>query len=167
MTKINKFTRDNLNQQGFGQLDDEMKSRYVIPLRFSPIVGTLLVIVGLALKSPIWIGSMALIALSGVLFPRGMVIDVIYNLGVGKLFHAPVLPPTPKPRQFSYLLSTILLTASALSYHYSLTLLGLILGGIVVTGGAILSASLWCLGSWFLQVVLQACSIKETLKGRI
>lgn len=163
MTKINKFTRDNLNQQGFGKLDGEMKSRYVIALRFSPAVGTLLVIIGLALKSPIWIGSMALVALSGVLFPRGMVIDVIYNLGIRKLFHAPALPSTPKPRRFSYLLSTTLLTASALSYHYRLTLLGLILGGIVVIGGTILSASLWCLGSWLLQVVLQGCSDRETL----
>jgi hypothetical protein len=82
-----------------------------------------------------------------------MQIDLIYNFGVRHLFHAPPLPPTPKPRQFSYLISTLFLTGSALSFYYGLPGLGLILGGLVCLAGAVLTTSLWCLGSWFYKLI--------------
>ena len=153
MERLNAFTKNSLNKQGFGKLDDEAKSRYALPLRFSPAVGTILIVIGLALQSPIWLGSMALVALSGALFPNGMLIDLVYNLGVRHLFHAPLLPPTPKPRRFSYLLSTVFLAGSALSFYYGLSVLGFILGGMVIIGGTILTTTLWCLGSWWYRLI--------------
>jgi hypothetical protein len=96
---------------------------------------------------------MALVALSGALLPNGMVIDLVYNLGVRHLFHAPPLPPTPKPRQFSYLLSTALLASSAVSFSYGLSVLGFVLGGLVAAGGTILTTTLWCLGSWWYRMI--------------
>lgn len=152
MARLSAFTKTNLNKQGFGKLAEEAKSRYALPLRFTPGVGTTLIVIGLALQSPIWLGSMALVALSGALLPSGMLIDLVYNLGVRHLFRAPPLPPTPKPRQFSYLLSTVLLTGSALSFYYGLSVLGFILGGMVVIGGTILTTTLWCLGSWYYRL---------------
>jgi hypothetical protein len=153
MARLGAFTKTNLNKQGFGKLDDEAKTRFILPLRFTPGVATVLIVIGLVLQSPIWLGSMALVALSGALLPSGMLIDLVYNLGVRHLFHAPPLPPTPKPRQFSYLLSTVLLTGSALSFYYGLSVLGFILGGQVVIGGAILTTTLWCLGSWYYELI--------------
>ena len=153
MARLSVFTKNNLNKQGFGKLDDVAKSSYALPLRFTPGVGTILIVIGLALRSPIWLGSMALVTLSGALQPSGMLIDLVYNLGVRRLFRAPSLPPTPKPRQFSYLLSTVLLAGSALSFYYGLSVLGFILGGMVVIGGTILTATLWCLGSWFYTLI--------------
>jgi len=147
MIRLSAFTKNNLNKQGFGKLDDDAKSRYALPLRFTPAVGTSLTVIGLVLQSPIWLGAMALVAFSGALLPSGMLIDLVYNLGVRHLFRAPPLPSTPKPRQFSYLLSTVLLAGSALSFYYGLSLLGFILGGMVVIGGTILTTTLWCLGS--------------------
>ena len=153
MARLSVFTKTNLNKQGFGKLDDEAKSRYVLPLRFTPGVGTTLIVIGLALQSPIWLGSMALIAFSGALFPSGMLIDLVYNLGVRHLFGVPPLPPTPKPRQFSYLISTVFLAGSALSFYYGLSVWGFILGGMVVIGGTILTTTLWCLGSWCYRLI--------------
>jgi len=153
VARLSVFTKTNLNKQGFGKLDDEAKSRYVLPLRFTPGVGTTLIVIGLALQSPIWLGSMALIAFSGVLFPSAMLIDLVYNLGVCHLFGVPPLPPTPKPRQFSYLISTVFLAGSALSFYYGLSVLGFILGGMVVIGGTILTTTLWCLGSWCYRLI--------------
>ncbi|MBW0112439.1 DUF4395 family protein, partial [Pseudonocardia sp. KRD-182] len=147
------FTDTNLNRQGFEGLDAKAKSRYALPLRFTPGVGTTLIVIGLALQSPVWLGAMALVALSGALLPSGMLIDLAYNFGVRHLFGAPALPPTPKPRQFSYLLSTILLAGSAASMNYELTVLGFILGGMVVVGGTILTTTLWCLGSWYYRMI--------------
>ncbi|MBE3067234.1 MAG: DUF4395 family protein [Chloroflexi bacterium] len=155
MAKLSAFSKNNLNKQGFGKLDDEAKSRYALPLRFTPAVGTTLIMIGLVLQSPIWLGSMALVTLSGALFPSGMLIDLVYNLGVRHLFHAPPLPSTPKPRRFSYLLSTVLLAGSALSFFFGLSVLGFILGGMVVIGGTILTTSLWCLGSWYYRLIFR------------
>jgi len=154
-SKLNAFTKNNLNKQGFGKLDDAAKSRYALPLRFTPGVATALIVIGLVLQSPVWLGAIALVALSGALLPNGMLIDLVYNLGVRHLFRAPPLPPTPKPRQFSYLLSTVLLTGSALSFYYRLAVLGFILGGIVVIGATILTTTLWCLGSWYYRLIFR------------
>src|SRR5450759_3692193 len=121
MARLSAFTESNLDNQGFGKLDEDTKSRVALPLRFTPAVATTLIVIGLVLQSPIWLGSMALVAFSGALLPRGMVIDLVYNLGVRHLFSAPPLPSTPKPRQFSYLLSAILLSGSALSFYYGIS----------------------------------------------
>jgi hypothetical protein len=153
MAGLNAFTKNNLNKQGFGKLDDEAKARYALSLRFTPALGTILIVIGLILQSPIWLGGMALVALSGALFPNGMLIDLLYNLAVRHVFHVPALPSTPKPRRFSYLLSTTFLAGSALSFYYGLSVLGFILGGMVVIGGTILTTTLWCLGSWWYRLI--------------
>ena len=152
MARLPDSTKVNLDNQGFCGLDDEMKSRYALPLRFTPAVATILVVVGLVLQSPILLGSMALVALSGVLFPSGMVLDLVYNLGVRHVFGAPALPPTPTPRRFSYGISTVWLAGSAASFYYGLPLLGLLLGATVAIGGTILTITLWCLGSWIYRL---------------
>ncbi len=152
MARLNAFTKNNLTKQGFGKLDDVAKSRYALPLRFTPVVGTTLIVIGLVLQSPIWLGVMAIVTLSGALLPNAMLIDLVYNLGVRHLFRAPPLPPTPKPRQFSYVLSTVWLAGSALSFYYGLPVLGFVLGGMVVIGATILSTTLWCLGSWYYRL---------------
>ena len=148
MTRLGAITRTNLIKQGFGTLDDDAKARFAWPLRFTPAVATALILIGLALQSPRWLGAMSFVAFTGAALPKGMLVDLIYNLGVRHLFRAPALPASPKPRQFSYLISSLLLAISALSFYYGFTMAGLILGGIVVIGSTILTVSLWCLGSW-------------------
>ena len=145
---LTEFTNTNLNKQGFGNLTDDAKLRLRWPLRFTPALSIGLVAIGLALRSPVWLGSMALVALSGALFPGGMLIDLLYSLGFRKLISSPPLPRTPKPRRFSYLLSFLLLATSAFAFAHGSPALGFVLGGSVVVGGAILTSSLWCLGSW-------------------
>ena len=157
MARLSAFAETNLNSQGFEKLDKDAKARIALPLRFTPAVGTTLIVIGLILQSPMWLGSMALVALSGALLPDAMIIDLVYNLGVRHLFRAPPLPSTPKPRQFSYLLSTVLLSGSAVSFHYGLSVLGLVLGGLVVAGATILTTTLWCLGSWWYRMIFRSC----------
>ncbi|WP_166788239.1 DUF4395 family protein [Cryobacterium glaciale] len=152
MAALSGFTKTNLDKQGFGGLDDEAKSCFARPLRFTPAVGTVLIVVGLALQSPIFLGVGAIVPLTGALFPRGMILDLVYNLGVRHIFGAPALPPTPSPRRFSYLLSTVLIAGSAVSFFYGLSALGFVLGGMVALGGTILTTTHWCLGSWFYRL---------------
>lgn len=153
MARLPVRTLDNLNKQGFCDLDEEAKSRYSLPLRFTPGVATTLIVIGLILRSPVWLGAMALVALSGALFPSGMLFDVVYNLGIRHFFRAQPLPPTPKPRRFSYGVSAVWLTGSAVSFHYGLPALGFVLGGTVAIGGTILTTTLWCLGSWVYRLL--------------
>ena len=160
MARLSAFTQTNLDNQGFGKLDEDTKSRVALPLRFTPAVATTLIVIGLVLQSPIWLGSMALVAFNGALLPSGMIIDLVYNFGVRHLFRAPPLPSTPKPRQFSYLLSTVLLAGSAVSFYDGLSVWGFILGGLVVAGGTILTTTLWCLGSWWYRMVFRNATAK-------
>ena len=152
VARLGSFTTGNLNKQGFSKLDDAAKSRYALALRFTPGVSAILIVTGLALQSPAVIGSMAMVALSGVIFPNGMLMDLVYNLAVRHLFRAPPLPPTPKPRQFSYGMSAVLLAGSTLSFYFGLPVPGIILGGLVVVGATILTTTLWCLGSWYYRL---------------
>lgn len=152
MAALSDLTKNNLDKQGFGNLNEDAKSCYAWPLRFSPGVGTVLIVVGLTLQSPTFLGIGAIVPFSGALFPRGMILDLVYNLGLRHLFHGPVLPPTPTPRRFSYLLSTVLIAGSALSFHYGVSTLGFILGGAVAVGGTILTTTHWCLGSWIYRL---------------
>ncbi|PFG44996.1 uncharacterized protein DUF4395 [Georgenia soli] len=156
MATLSVFTDHNLNGQGFGYLDREAKARIALPLRFTPAVCAVLVAIGLALQSPVWLGVLVPIGLSGALFPRAMVTDVVYNYGVRHLIGAPPLPPTPKPRQFSYVLSTSLVAGAALSFQFGLPVLGYLLGGFVLVGASILTTTLWCLGSWIYRMVFGA-----------
>ncbi|WP_418606199.1 DUF4395 family protein [Georgenia sp. SUBG003] len=153
MATVSAFTDRNLNGQGFGYLDQEAKARYALPLRFTPAVCVILITIGLILQSPAWLAWLVPIGLSGALFPRGMMVDVVYNFGVRHLFHAPKLPPTPDPRRFSYLISTSLTAGAALSFQYGLPVLGFVLGGAVIVGATILATTLWCLGSWIYRML--------------
>ena len=80
MTSCSAATGANLDMQGFGGLDADAKSRYALPLRFTPGVATIFVAVGLVLRSPLLLGSMAFVALSGALIPRGMLIDLALRI---------------------------------------------------------------------------------------
>lgn len=148
MKYIGAFTRHNLDEQGFVDLDDAGKVRYRWALRFTPGVCVGLIALGLATQSSALLGAMALVGLSGVLLPKAMVVDLLYNLGVRHLFGAPPLPPTPTPRRFSYGISAVFLTGSALSFSSGLPVLGFVLGGVVCVAGTVLTTTLWCLGSW-------------------
>jgi hypothetical protein len=153
MARIGFFTSHNLDQQGFGNLSEAAKARQAWPLRFTPAVCITVVAVGLALQSPVMVGAVALVGVTGVLFPNGMVVDLLYNAVVRHLVGAPRLPPTPRPRRFSYLISTVLLTGSAVALQLGWTGLGVVLGGTVVVAGAVLTTTLWCLGSWIFRTL--------------
>ena len=162
MVRLGASLETNLNSQGFEDLDAEEKSCLAMPLRFTPAVGTVLIVIGLFSQSAIWIGIMALVALSGIIWPRGMVLDLVYNFVVRRPFRTPPLPPTPTPRRFSYLLSTTMLAISAFFLYIGEPLFGFIFGGLVAMGGSSLTGSLWCLGSWIYRLFVGSRKVRES-----
>jgi len=163
---IQAVTLRNLDKQGFEGLDNAAKSRQAWPLRFTPAVGVTLIVVGLALQSPWWLAGMALVALSGALLPGGMLIDTLYNIGVRHLFRAPPLPPTPRPRQFSYLISTVLLSASAVLFYAGFPVLGSVAGGLVAVAGAVLATTHWCLGSFCYRLIFRVRMLRPKARPK-
>lgn len=148
MTTITAYMERNLTEQGFGGLDESARSDCVLTLRFTPAISVTLIAIGLGLQSPTFLAAIAIVALGGALFPRAMLFDLFYNSVVRRLFDSPALPPTPRPRQFSYLISTVLLSSSAISFHHGYPVLGFLFGGTVFVAGAVLAVSLFCFGSW-------------------
>ncbi|MCZ3386636.1 MAG: hypothetical protein LH630_06655 [Actinomycetia bacterium] len=55
MAPLSAFEKANLDRQGFDCLDDEAKRIYALPLRFTPVVGTACIIIGLILQSSLWL----------------------------------------------------------------------------------------------------------------
>ena len=164
MTNISTYTRHNLSKQGFRNLDDTDFVNFKWSLRFTPGVSILLIAIGLRLQSPFLLGSVALFAFIGTVFPKAMPIDVLYNFGVRYLLRVPPLPPSPKPRQFSYLLSGLFLTGSAVSFYVGKTWLGFVFGGSVLVAGTVLVTTLWCLGSWYYNFIFRNKHV-DTLKS--
>lgn len=157
---LSEFTRGNLDAQGFDFLDDRAKKRVVWSLRFTPTVSIGLIAVGLALRSPAMLGTMAAVGAAGAVFPQWMPFDVAYNAGVRHLFHAQPLPPTPTPRRFSYGISAALLAGSAGAFAAGKPGVGLVLGGAVVLAGAVLATTLWCLGSWLYSLAFGIVTVR-------
>ncbi len=153
MAQISAFTRSCLNMQGYVQLDDDAQSRYALALRFSPAVCTAVIVVGLVLQSPIWLGVMAVGAIIGAILPRGHPVDFLYNFGVRYLFGAPPLPPNPKPRRFACVVTTLLLIGSALSFQYGLPVLAFVLGGSLSVVLLINTLTNWCLAGWMYGLI--------------
>ncbi len=153
MAQISAFTMSCLNMQGYVQLDDETKSRYALSLRFTPAVCTALIVVGLLLQSPIWLGVMAVVAIIGAILPSGHPVDLIYNFGVRYLFGAPPLPPNPKPRRFACVVTTLFLIGSALSFQYGLPVLGFVLGGSLSAVLLVNALTNWCLAGWMYGLI--------------
>lgn len=87
-------------RKDLGGLDEEAKARYAWSLRFTPAVAISLVVIKLFLQLPIWLAAMALVALTGALWPDRMLIDLVYNHGVRHIFHAAPLHPPPSHVSF-------------------------------------------------------------------
>ncbi len=153
MAQLSAFTRSCLNMQGYVHLDDETKSHYALALRFSPAVCTTLIIVGVVLQSPIWLGVMAVVAIIAAILPRGHPVDLIYNFGVRHFFGAPPLPPNPKPRRFACVVTTLLLISSALSFQYGLPVLAFVLGGFLSAVLLVNTLTNWCLAGWMYGLI--------------
>jgi hypothetical protein len=97
---------------------------------------------------------MMVVAVTGVLFPRGMVIDVLYNK-VARLVGARSFPATPSPRRFSYSMSAVLLGVAGMGFFTGNNVVGWVAGGLVVVGGIVLATSLFCTGSWIYSLLLK------------
>jgi hypothetical protein len=137
--------RTNLTTQGYCLPDDERR-KLALGLRFSTGLCLTLVVVALALESPVLV-----FALSGIGVIAGFTarhpFDYVWNHAVRHLGGGPALPPNPARRRHAFKIATAWLLVVATLLATGGTTVALVLGGLLVAACAIVTAANLCLPS--------------------
>ena len=139
------WMRGNLTTQGFC-LSDLERRQLAVGLRFSTGLCLSLVVVALAIQSPIMV-----FALSGIgvvaSFATRHPFDHIWNHGARHLVGAPVLPPNPRRRRDAFKVATVWLALVGTLLAAGALTAALVLGGMLVAACATVTATNLCLPS--------------------
>jgi hypothetical protein len=139
------WMRGNLATQGYC-LDGDSRRQLWLGLRFSTAVCLPLVVLALVLES-----SVMAFALSAVAFVAGFTsrhpFDYIWNHGVRHVAGAPALPANPPRRRHAFKLGTAWLLAVAALLAIGATTAALVLGGLLLTSCAVVTAINFCVPS--------------------
>jgi hypothetical protein len=137
--------RSNLTTQGYCLSDDERRDLW-LGLRLSTGLCLTLVIVALALDSPVMV-----FALSGIGVIAGFTarhpFDHLWNHGVRHLVGGPPLPPNPRRRRHAFKVATAWLVVVGALLAAGATIVALVLGGLLVAACATVTATNLCLPS--------------------
>jgi hypothetical protein len=139
------WMRSNLTTQGYC-LSDTERRQLSVGLRFSTGLCLTLVLVALALESPVMV-----FALSGVGVIAGFSarhpFDHLWNHGVRHVVGGPPLPPSPTRRRYAFKIATAWLIVVGALLAASATIFALVLGGLLVAACATVTATNLCLPS--------------------
>jgi hypothetical protein len=135
------WMRSNLTTQGYC-LSDAARRELSLALRFSTGLCLTLVLVALALQSPVMV-----FALSGIGLVAGFSarhpFDHLWNRVVRHVVGGPALPPNPARRRHAFKLATVWLATVGVLLSAGATTAGLLLGGLLVAAcGAVTVANL-------------------------
>ena len=137
--------RSNLTTQGYCLSDAERRELW-LGLRFSTGLCLTLVVVALALRSPVMV-----FALSGVGVIAGFSarhpFDHLWNHGVRHLVGGPPLPPNPARRRHAFKLATAWLLVVGTLLSAGATVVALVLGGLLVAACATVTTANLCIPS--------------------
>jgi hypothetical protein len=139
------WMRSNLTTQGYCLSDAEHRE-LSLALRFSTGLCLTLVIVALALQSPVMV-----FALSGIGVIAGFSarhpFDHVWNRLVRHVVGGPMLPPNPTRRRHAFKLATVWLVAVGGLLSAGATTAGLLLGGLLVAACSAVTAANLCIPS--------------------
>jgi uncharacterized membrane protein len=137
--------RSNLSTQGYC-LSDAERRELSVGLRFSTGLCLALVIVALALESPVMVFALSVI---GVIagFSARHPFDHLWNYGVRHLVGGPPLPPNPTRRRHAFKVATAWLVVVGGLLAAGATIVALALGGLLVAACATVTATNLCLPS--------------------
>jgi hypothetical protein len=143
--------RENIQAQGFCDLDDETCAQINYPLRLSPAICMVWPAVGTALASPIILWTLASFAALGAIL-RGHPFDVLYNYGLRHLFGTPVLPRYGARRRFACALATIMIVAAAWGFQAGMPLVGYSFGWALVAAAFVNVSTGFCIPSFMVRL---------------
>ena len=139
------WMRSNLTTQGYC-LSESERRELAVGLRFSTGLCLTLVVVALALSSPVMVFVLAGI---GVIagFRARHPFDYLWNHAVRHLVRRPALPPNPTRRRHAFKVATAWLVAVGALLAAGLTTAALVLGGVLVAACTMVTATNLCLPS--------------------
>ena len=145
MRSAGTWMRANLTTQGYC-LSDAERRELAVGLRFSTGLCLTLVVVALALTSPVMI-----FVLSGIGVIAGFSarhpFDHIWNHAARHIVGGPSLPPNPARRRDAFKVATVWLLVVGTLLAAGATTAGVILGGMLVAACAVVTATNLCLPS--------------------
>lgn len=143
---VNPVLRNRLETQGFCDLDDATLEEVGPWLRWSPVLCTLVMTVGVLLQSPRLLWGLAAIAFLGVLLPFHP-FDLLYNHGLRHLTGTRPLPHQGPQRRFACGIATVWLLATGWAFHAGASTLGYALGVLLILVAALVSITNICIPS--------------------
>jgi hypothetical protein len=138
--------RRRLEAQGFCNLDDATLSELAPWLRWSPALCTLVMIVAVALRSPLLLWTLGGIAALGAVLPFHP-FDLLYNHGMRHLTHTRPFPPNGPQRRFACGMAAAWLGATGYAFSSGFVTLGLVLGIALILVAALVSITHFCIPS--------------------
>jgi hypothetical protein len=135
-----------LEAQGFLGLDDATLTELGPWLRWSPVICTIVMTVGVILQSPAILWGLAAIAFVGALLPFHP-FDVIYNYGVRHLTGTRAFPHHGPQRRFACGLASAWLVATGLAFNSGQTTLAFVLSLSLIAVAALVSLTHFCIPS--------------------
>ncbi len=139
------WMRSNLSTQGYC-LSDAERRELSVGLRFSTGLCLTLVIVALALESPVMVFALSVIGMIAG-FSAHHPFDHLWNYGVRHLVGGPPLPPNPTRRRHAFKVATAWLVVVGGLLAAGATIVALALGGLLVAACATVTATNLCLPS--------------------
>ena len=143
---INPVTRHRLEEQGFCGLDDATLAEVGPWLRWSPVLCTFFMILGVSLQSPVVLWLLASMAFLGAFLPFHP-FDLLYNHGVRHLAGTRPFPHNGPQRKFACGLASAWLVATGWAFHVGASTLGFSLGIPLVLVAALVSVTNICIPS--------------------
>jgi hypothetical protein len=139
------WMRENLTTQGYCLTDAERR-QLAVGLRFSTGLCLSLVVVALALQSPVMVFVLTGIGLVAS-FAAHHPFDHLWNHGVRHLVGGPVLPANPRRRRDAFKVATVWLAIVGTLFAAGAATVALVLGGMLVAACATVTATNLCLPS--------------------
>ena len=138
--------RSRLEAQGFCGLDDATLQEVGPWLRWSPVLCTLVMVIGVAFKSPLVLWALATAAFFGTLLPFHP-FDVLYNYGVRHLTGTRAFPHHGPQRRFACGIATVWLIGTGWAFHAGATTLAYALGVPLILVAGLVSVTHICIPS--------------------
>jgi hypothetical protein len=144
--------RRRLEAQGFCGINDATLQQLAPWLRWSPAIGTLRMIIGVALQSPVVLWALAATTLVGAFLPSHP-FDLLYNYGVRHLTRTPPLPKQGPQRRFASGHATMWLIATGWAFHIGSATVGFALGIRSIVVAALVSTTHFCIPSLIFNTI--------------
>lgn len=151
---VNPVTRQRLEAQGFCGLDDATLAEVGPWLRWSPVLCTVVMILGVSLQSPVILWSLAGIAFLGVFLPFHP-FDLLYNYGVRYLTGTRAFPHNGPQRKFACGLASAWLVGTGWAFHSGMITLGYVLGVSLILVAALVSVTNICIPSMIYNALFE------------